>query len=143
VYIGIDHRRFQRVNLPGELAVFVDLGCYYKGELKDVSYDGFRVVFPSLIFSSIFWPTFSVFFSAMIWRVRKFRIVICTSGNSSNRTGKNFLISAYPRWMKKKDTRLEIGFKIPESSAGWQFFVHQKIAEKEQDFFPAEATGRS
>lgn len=110
MYIKLDKRRFQRVNLLGDTAIFVDSGCYYKGEVKDVSYDGFRVDFPSISSLPIFWPNLSIFFSASIWRIRKFRIIICTSivgtdgnpENLSNRTGKSFLISAYPRWIKKK-----------------------------------------
>lgn len=139
MYIKVDNRRFQRVSLTGDIAIFVDYGCYYKGEVKDVSYDGFRVDFPSISSRSIFWPNFSVFFSATIWRVRKFRIIICTNMTKDNektegfplRIGKSFLVTAYPRWMKKKESRLEIGFKIPESSVSWQFFVHQKLTEKE------------
>ncbi|MCI5130276.1 MAG: hypothetical protein D3904_01850 [Candidatus Electrothrix sp. EH2] len=139
MYIKVDNRRFQRVGLSGDIAIFVDYGCYYKGEVKDVSYDGFRVDFPSISSRSIFWPNFSIFFSATIWRVRKFRIIICTNILKDNektedlpfRIGKSFLVFAYPRWMKKKESHLEIGFKIPESSVGWQFFVHQKLTEKE------------
>ena len=139
MYIKVDNRRFRRVHLSGDIALFVDHGCYYKGEVKDVSYDGFRVDFPSISSQSIFWPNFSVFFSATIWRVRKFRIIICTNsmekndtaGYPSSRTGKSFLVYAYPRWMRKQENRLEIGFKIPESSVSWQFFVHQKLTEKE------------
>ena len=139
MYIKFDNRRFRRVNLTGDIAIFMDYGCYYKGEVKDVSYNGFRVDFPSINSRSIFWPNFSVFFSATIWRVRKFRILICTDTAQHNdikaglpeETKKSFLVSAYPRWMKKEENRLQIGFKIPESSVSWQYFVHQKLEKEE------------
>lgn len=135
MYVQVDKRRLKRVNLLGDTAVFVDNGCYYKGKLTDVSYEGFRVNFPSISSQSIFWPNLSVFFSPTIWRLRKCKIIISTrivnndanTLNSSSRTGKNCMVSAYPRWIMKKDTRMDIGFKIPESSVGWQFFVHQHI----------------
>jgi hypothetical protein len=130
-----DKRRFQRVNLSGNIAFFMDHGCYYKGILEDLSYDGFRVTFPSLDSQLIFWPNLSIFHSATIWRIRKCRIAISTSivsnnahtEYSSDRTRKSYFVSAYPRWKRQKDTQLEIGFKIPESSVGWKFFVHQKM----------------
>ncbi|MCI5162883.1 MAG: hypothetical protein D3917_12880 [Candidatus Electrothrix sp. AX5] len=133
--VQFDKRRFQRVDLSGDTVTFLDYGCYYKGLLTDVSYNGFRVTFTSIGSQVIFWPNLSLFFSATIWRIRKFRIVISTtivsknadSGELSNRTRKNYLMSAYPRWMRKTDTKLEIGFKIPESSVGWQFFVLEKM----------------
>ncbi|MCW5207379.1 hypothetical protein VU10_02400 [Desulfobulbus sp. US1] len=133
--VKLDKRIFPRVNLSGDLAAFMDCGCYYKGLLTDVSYDGFRVTFTSIGSQLIFWPNLSLFFSATIWRVRKFRVVISATivsnndgiGGSSNRTRKNYLISAYPRWMKKTGTQMEIGFKIPESSVGWHFFVLEKM----------------
>ncbi|MCI5139098.1 MAG: hypothetical protein D3922_11935 [Candidatus Electrothrix sp. AR1] len=133
--VQFDKRRFQRIDLSGDTVIFLDYGCYYKGLLTDVSYNGFRATFTPIGSQLIFWPNLSLFFSAAIWRLRKFRIVISTTivsnntdtGDSSNRTRKNYLMSAYPRWMKKTDTRMEIGFKIPESSVGWQFFVLQKM----------------
>jgi len=133
----VDKRRFHRVDLSGDTVTFLDYGCYYKGSLTDVSYDGFRATFTSIGSQLIFWPNLSLFFSATIWRIRKFRIVISTTivsknidiGELSNLTRKNYLVSAYPRWIRKTDTRMEIGFKIPESSVGWQFFVHQKMVE--------------
>ncbi|RWX48396.1 hypothetical protein VT99_11021 [Candidatus Electrothrix marina] len=135
--VKLDKRRFQRVNLSGDLAIFLDYGCYYKGFVGDVSYDGFRVTFPSIASQLIFWPNLSLFFSATIWRIRKFRIVILTSvvsdndntGDLSNRTKKSCLVSAYPRWRSVIDNNLEIGFKIPESSVRWQSFVRQKMFE--------------
>ena len=139
MYIHLDNRKLQRVNLSGAVALFVDSGSYYKGELKDVSYNGFRVNFPSINSLPIFWPDLTVFFSTAIWRLRKFRIIICTNitggndstGSFANRTGKSFLVSAYPRWMVKKENRLEVGFRIPVTSVGWQFFVHHNIVENE------------
>ena len=137
MYINFDKRKLQRVNLSGDIALFVDYGSYYKGELKDVSYNGFRVEFSSIHSLPIFWPDLTLFFRSTIWRFRKFRIIICASTLNNNteglpsRTGKDFLVSAYPRWIKKENTRMEIGFKIPESSVSWQFFVHQKIIEKQ------------
>lgn len=133
--VQFDKRRFQRVDLSGDTVIFLDYGCYYKGLLTDVSYNGFRVTFTPIDSQFIFWPNLSLFFSAAIWRLRKFRIVISTTivsnnadtGDSSNQTKKNYLISAYPRWMKKTGTQMEVGFKIPESSVGWQFFVLEKM----------------
>ncbi len=138
MYIKFDNRKLQRVNLSGPIVLFVDSGSYYKGKLKDVSYDGFRVDFPSINLLSLFWPDLTLFFRSAIWRFRKFRIVICTNiprhddntGNLPSQTGKSFFVSAYPRWIKKKKDRLEIGFKIPKSSVHWQYFVHQEIFEK-------------
>jgi hypothetical protein len=42
---------------------------------------------------------------------------------------KSYLVSAYPRWRRIKDTQLEIGFEVPESSVGWKFLVNQEMLE--------------
>jgi hypothetical protein len=135
MYIKFDNRKLERVNLSGPMVLFVDSGSYYKGELKDVSYSGFRVDFPSINVQSFFWPDLTLFFRSAIWRFRKFRIVICTNMPNYNdntdgltsQTGKSFFVSAYPRWINKRNDRLEIGFKIPRSSVHWQYFVRQEI----------------
>ncbi|MCI5140895.1 MAG: hypothetical protein D3909_04040 [Candidatus Electrothrix sp. ATG1] len=133
-----EHRRNQRVNVSGYKVSFVDYGCYYKGVLQEASFDGLRVAFPpigSQIGSqAIFWPNLSFFFHEMIWRNRMFRIAVSTntadnthSGDSSGQEGRNCLVAAYPRWQKKNDTWLEIGFTIHECPLIWKFFVHRKI----------------
>ena len=135
MYMNSDNRRFKRVNFLGGSAVFVDYGCYYKGELTDISYDGFRVSFSSTSSQTIFWPDLSSFFTPTIWRLRKFKIIISINVDRSDadtvkslsRATRSSIVLAYPRWMMKKNTQMEIGFKIPESSVGWQFFVHKKM----------------
>mgnify|MGYP007065749973 CR=1 FL=1 len=134
--IQYEQRRNQRVNLSGYNAIFVDYGCYYKGILNEVSFNGLRVTFLPIGSQLIFWPNLSLFFHDMIWRNRMFRIAVSMNttslsnfDDSSSQAGKNCLVAAYPRWQHKNDTRLEIGFKIQECSLVWKFFVHQRILE--------------
>jgi hypothetical protein len=135
--VKIKKRKQERINLTDYIAIFTEETCNYTGTLKEISLNGLRVnICPAgsqLMVSSPCLPEYK----PSTWRNRKFRIVI--SENMVSRKGKAisffglqnkiYIVTAYPRWQRKNNELMEVGFEIPESSADWKFFVQQRISD--------------
>ncbi|MCI5209093.1 MAG: hypothetical protein D3910_09935 [Candidatus Electrothrix sp. ATG2] len=133
----IELRRQQRISLRGYAAIFIDNDCNFTGTLQEISLNGLRVnIFPTGS-QLIFVPILSWFNSTATWNDRKVGIIITESvpekeyklGYCPSRPRQIYMLSASPRWQKRHDTLMEIGFEIPKSSAAWKIFVQQKMPE--------------
>lgn len=135
--VKIKKRKQERINLTDYIAIFTEESCNYTGTLKEISLNGLRVnICPAgsqLMASS---PCLRDC-KPSNWRNREFRIVI--SENMVGRKGKAisffglknkiYIVTAYPRWQRKNNNLLEVGFEIPETSADWKLFVQQRMSE--------------
>ncbi|MCI5218836.1 MAG: hypothetical protein D3914_06515 [Candidatus Electrothrix sp. LOE2] len=138
--VKIKKRKQQRINLTDYIAIFAEDTCNYTGTLKEISLNGLRVnICPAgsqLMASS---PCLRDY-KPSTWHNRKFRIVI--SENMVGRKGravsffglknKIYIVTAYPRWQRKNNDLMEVGFEIPETSADWKLFVQQKMSEPDE-----------
>ncbi|MDU9050943.1 MAG: hypothetical protein Q3M30_19000 [Candidatus Electrothrix sp. Rat3] len=135
--VKIKKRKQERINLIDYIAIFMEDCCNYTGTLKEISLNGLRVnICP--IGSQIMATSPSLRdYKPSTWRKRKFRIVV--SENMLSKEGKatsyprlkntTYTVTAYPRWQRKENNLIEVGFEIPESSADWKLFVQQRISD--------------
>ncbi len=135
--VKVKKRRQQRISLTGYLAIFLEDSCNYTGTLKEISVNGLRVQVNPISSRLISGPSLSWFHNSSAWQNRKFSIIISKKLSSKNykigccasRQRKNYMMTAYPRWLRKKDDLMEIGLEIPENYSGWKIFVQQRIRE--------------
>jgi len=135
--IKVKKRGQKRIDLTDYVAVFVEDGCNCTGTLKEISLNGLRVNIAPIGSRLIAGSGLSWFHNPESWRNRKFRIIISERLNGKNykveyclsRPKNNYMVIAHPRWRREKDTLMEIGFEISDSSAAWKVFVQEKVSE--------------
>ncbi len=135
--VKIKKRRQERINLTDYLAIFTEDNCNYTGTLKEISLNGLRVnicpIGSQLMAAS---PSLREY-KPSTWRKRKFHIVVsenmlskkCKATSYTSLKNKIYTVTAYPRWQRKKNNLMEVGFEISESSADWKLFVQQRISD--------------
>ena len=135
--IKIKKRQQERIDLIDYIAIFTEDSCNYTGTLKEISLNGLRVnicpIGSQIIATS---PTLRKY-NPSTWRKRKFQIVVsenilskkCKATSYHNLKNKIYTVTAYPRWQRKENNLMEVGFEISESSADWKLFVQQRISD--------------
>jgi hypothetical protein len=135
--IKIKKRKQKRINLTDYIAIFMEDSCNYTSILKEISLNGMRVdICP--VGSQIMATSPSLQnYKPSTWRSRKFRIVIsenmlskkCKAVSYPSLKRKIYTVTAYPRWQRKKNNLMEVGFEIPETSTEWKRFIQQRISD--------------
>ena len=110
----LEKRKNNRLKLRGYIADIADGHFVYDGIIDDVSVDGLRL---------------NDLPERFIMEKRKYNLVLSGGPDSVC-----FKLTVYPRWIKKNQYSLDIGFHITGASTGWKTFIQAMMpADEEQD----------
>lgn len=130
-----NRRKNYRMQLTGYLAQFTEDQLFYSAMLEDVSFEGLRVQIYRDNTQATQANTSCWFQPTLIRRTAEYDILIsdgpsgpdCKDTAYPDQTNRFYQLKVRPRWRRRNEELMTIGFEIVEPPAEWENFIRRMM----------------